>query len=405
MVDGRFAAPRAPLDLFDFANGRAERHRARAAPGLGRRGGRRRGSGSSFLRPLSSALVHFDRALFGDALWAYHAHSIAAWALLVDRGERAVPAAVQRGVAALATLIFAVDHSQHFPVLWLSNRGGIYAMRSACSACSRICASAIDGSAAYAWLARAVLLDRAALRRVGAADVRLRAGVRAVRRDRCACAARLRALICGAGPAALFMVARALLGYGARGSDAYVDPAAEPRASRCALVQRVPVLDGDMMFNVPASWWDHGSPWRERILGWELLRPRTWSRLPGWPLFHVALGVLALVAFSRCCVRTRARHDRARTQRMLVLAARLAAGAVPVVGSFLSTRLTLAAFLRLRTAPGAGPARGRARVAECPAHRALTLVRRCTRSVRCSCTCTCSRRCERTSVRRPIRCP
>src|SRR5262245_20285001 len=79
MVDGQFSAPRAPLDLFDFADGSARdvagAQRLGSVPWWAPDGFR-----IAFLRPLSSALWYVDRALFGDAVWAYHAHSIAAWA-------------------------------------------------------------------------------------------------------------------------------------------------------------------------------------------------------------------------------------------------------------------------------------------------------------------------------------
>ena len=126
MADGRFAAPRGAFDLFDFANGRpadvAALRRLGSIPWWAPPDFR-----VSFMRPFSSALVHIDRALFGDALWAYHAHSIAAWALLVIATSALYRRLFTRGVAAMATLLFAVDRSQHFPVLWLSNRGGLYA--------------------------------------------------------------------------------------------------------------------------------------------------------------------------------------------------------------------------------------------------------------------------------------
>ena len=81
VAEGRFAAPRDRLDVFNFAGGSAAdvqaTQRLGSLPWFAPQQLR-----FSFLRPLSSALWWVDRALFGDALWAYHVHSIALWVLL-----------------------------------------------------------------------------------------------------------------------------------------------------------------------------------------------------------------------------------------------------------------------------------------------------------------------------------
>ena len=82
MLEGRYAAPRGPLDLFAFADGtpedRARLMRVGALPWWAAEDLR-----LSMLRPLSSALVIADRALFGDDAFAYHLHSLAWWLFLV----------------------------------------------------------------------------------------------------------------------------------------------------------------------------------------------------------------------------------------------------------------------------------------------------------------------------------
>jgi hypothetical protein len=345
MVDGRFSAPRRPLDLFDFANGSASdiaaAQRLGSIPWWAPDGFR-----IAFLRPLSSALWHVDRALFGDAVWAYHAHSIAAWALLVVAAGLCYRRVFTRGVAALSTLLFAIDHSQHFPVLWLSNRGGLYAIAfGVFGLCAHLRARAGGGGGAraYAWLsalcftvglgfgewALPMLGYVLAYELVGATD---------------APRARLRALLGSLGPGAIFMLARALLGYGAHGSGAYVDPAVDPLRFAGALVTRVPVLLADMMWNVPAAWWDNGSPWRERVLGWDLVGPATWSRLPGWPAYHAALGALTVICVVALWRWTARGLHAAEARKLGFLSAGALLALLPVVGSFLSTRLTIGAF-------------------------------------------------------------
>ena len=343
MADGRFAAPRGAFDLFDFANGTPGDVRAL----------RRLGSipwwapddyRVSFLRPLSSALVHADRALFGDALWAYHAHSIAAWALLVVAASALYRRLFSPGVAALATLMFAIDDSQHFPVLWLSNRGGIYAVLFGVLGLLAHLRYRERGLRRDAWLS-ALWLGTALLFGEWAFPMFAYVLGYELLAARDAWRARAIALLPAALLGLAFLCGRAWLGYGARGSGAYVDPAAEPAHFALALVQRIPVLVSDMIWNVPAAWFDHGAPWRDRILGWGVIPPWLWERTPGWPFFHIALGLLAFAAIFWMLRATWGALSTAERSHLRWLLCGALLALVPVVGSFLSTRLTLAAFL------------------------------------------------------------
>jgi hypothetical protein len=80
-----------------------------------------------FFRPLSSALMALDYALFGKASAGYHLHSLL-WYLALA----AVVAGLMRrtlggALGALALLIFVVDESHAFPVVWWSNRNAVVA--------------------------------------------------------------------------------------------------------------------------------------------------------------------------------------------------------------------------------------------------------------------------------------
>lgn len=79
-----------------------------------------------FFRPLTSLSFVLDRALFGaDFVWR-HAHSLAWFAallVLLDALYRAL--GLPRGVALLATLLFAVDDGTLVPVAWLANRNSL----------------------------------------------------------------------------------------------------------------------------------------------------------------------------------------------------------------------------------------------------------------------------------------
>jgi hypothetical protein len=345
MLDGTFAAPRSPLDLFNFADGSQN-----DVVALRKLGSIPWWAPSdfrvSFLRPLSSALWHLDRLLLGRAYAAYHAHSIAAWALLVIAASVFYRRIFTTGVAGLCTLIFAIDDSHHFSVLWLSNRGGIYAVLVGVLGLLAHLRWRNEGLRRYAflsagWFCIGLLLGEWVVPMFAYVLAYELLGATGPRRRRALC------LLPVTIPAAAFLLARALLGYGARGSGEYVDPGAEPARFALALVQRIPVFVADMTFNVPSSWWDGGSPWRETILDWALIPPSIWLGLPGWRPFHFALGLLAFAALAlvlRFCWRGLSQPERA-SLRWLLLGSALAL--VPVVGSFPSTRLTVAAFFGL----------------------------------------------------------
>lgn len=125
ILRGDVTTPTPPKDLFSFARG---------GPGLER--GVQLGQypwwthpdlHCSFLRPLSTALVHLDRALFGDAWWLRHLHSIA-WCLLLVGGAAALYRRVlPQELAGAAVILFAVRASHGAAVYWLSARDGIVA--------------------------------------------------------------------------------------------------------------------------------------------------------------------------------------------------------------------------------------------------------------------------------------
>jgi hypothetical protein len=343
MLDGTFAAHRGGFDLFDFANGKPDDvsslQRLGSLPWWAPPDFR-----ISFLRPLSSALWHVDRALFGDAYGAYHAHSLAVFFALVIATAVLYRRLFTLPVAALALAIFAVDDSHHFPVVWLSNRGGIYAVLCGVLSLGAHLRWREERGSRYAWASTLAMLVGLlfgewalpmlayiiAFELIGTSD---RPGARAL------------ALLPTLLPSLVFLVCRSALHYGARGSGAYIDPGVEPLRFLLAVTHRVPVFFADMLWNIPSEWWDHGTPWRDELLSLWLIPPTTWVSLPRWPLFHLLLGVLAIAALA-VAVRFFYRgltHDEQRHVRWLLLGS--FGALLPVVGSFASTRLTIAAML------------------------------------------------------------
>ena len=345
IMEGKFAAPRGALDLFNFADGTAEDVRAL----------RRLGSlpwwapddyRIAFLRPLSSASWQLDRLLFGRHYGAYHAHSLLAFFSLVVSASLLYRRLLGPIPALLATAIFAVDDSHRFPVLWLSNRGGIYALLFGVLALHAHLSFRERGSVRHA-LVCALCVSIGLL--FGEWVLPMLAYIVAYELLAAAGSWRRRALslLPSLLPALLFLIARARLHYGARGSGAYVDPGLEPVRFALSVLHRVPVFFADMFWNVPSEWWDHGTPWRDRLLGMWIIPPEIWLQLPGWHFFHLLLGGAALLALGfgvYFCWPSLAAGER-RALRFLLVGA--VAALVPVVGSFPSTRLTIAAYLGL----------------------------------------------------------
>jgi hypothetical protein len=99
-----------------------------------------------------------------------------------------------------------------------------------------------------------------------------------------------------------------------------------------------------MVWNVPSEWWDQGSPWRDELLRMWIIPPSIWMRLPGWHFYQVLLGLSALAAIG-CGLRfCRAGLTEREWQHVCFLCLGSLGALVPVVGSFPSTRLTIAAF-------------------------------------------------------------
>lgn len=80
-----------------------------------------------FFRPLSSALLLLDAALFGESSFAMHLHSTAWYLGLIALVGVLYRRTLPPGLTALALLIFAVDDAHWMPVGWLANRNALVA--------------------------------------------------------------------------------------------------------------------------------------------------------------------------------------------------------------------------------------------------------------------------------------
>jgi hypothetical protein len=342
IMEGKFAAPRGALDLFNFADGTpADVHALRrlgSLPWWAPEDYR-----IAFLRPLSSLSWQLDRLLFGRHYGLYHAHSLLVFFGLVLSVSLLYRKLLSPVPALLASAIFALDDSHRFPLLWLSNRGGFYALLFGSLALHAHLAFRERGKPVYA-LACALCVSVGLAFGEWALPMLAYIAAYELLAARGSWRRRTLSLLPSVLPALLFLALRARLHYGARGSGAYVDPGVDPLRFAQLVLHRVPVFFADMFWNVPAEWWDHGTPWRDQILGLWIIPPEIWMQLPGWHGFQLALGFAALLACGlgvAFCWRRLAPGGR-RSLGFLLTGA--VAALVPVVGSFPSTRLTIAAY-------------------------------------------------------------
>lgn len=343
MIDGRFAAPRHPLDLFVFTTGAKDDIAAL----------QRLGSMPwwvspqlrlSFLRPLASAMVHVDRALFGDDLSAYHAHSLLWWVALVIAAAGFYRVWFGLPIAALSLALFALNDAHHFAVLWLANRGGLVSLCFGIIGLRILCAHQLAPSAGRA-LAALALFCVSLLGGEWVFPLFAYALTHALFLGRASPTRRIARLWPMLLPAVGFLAARAALGYGARASGVYVDPIGEPLRFLIALATRAPLLVADVVLDIPAHYWDVGSPWRSRILSWGIFSPDVWVQLPSWRFWHVLLGYVALLATVAGVAWVIRCAPAPRKAQLKFLAYGAALSLVPVVASFPSSRLALPAWL------------------------------------------------------------
>jgi len=75
-----------------------------------------------FVRPLASALLGIDHALFGDAPLGYHLHSLVWWAALLAIARVAFEAWLPPPTSTLALAVYAFSTAHGYPVGWASAR-------------------------------------------------------------------------------------------------------------------------------------------------------------------------------------------------------------------------------------------------------------------------------------------
>jgi hypothetical protein len=273
-----------------------------------------------FFRPLSSALLHVDHALFPDRPLPAHAHSLlwnlafVAVGLLLLR--RLVPAGP---VQALAMLLFAAAAPRWMAATWLANRNALVAGTFALLGFWAHLRWRQDG-----WRAGAVLSALCFAAGLTGAEVAVAFLAYPVAHELTARGASWRRRLVGLVPVLLSLaaygVAYRLTLSGARHSGTYLDPLGAPLAYLAAAPARVLALLGSLAAQLPVDLWLTAPGLRPVIVG-------------------VALVVVGAVARA---VRPLDREDPGRL-RFLVLAAALSL--LPAAAVFPMARQVLPASL------------------------------------------------------------
>lgn len=205
----------------------------------------------AFFRPLSSATIWLDHALFGRAAWAWHAHSLLWYLALILAAaafyRRTLPAAV----AGVALVAYAIDNVLWLPVGWLANRNTLIAAVPTVLALAAHVRWRDEGWAPGRWLAPLGL----AVGLMGGESALAYAGYfvayEGFAKKPGRVAAVLPVLVVLVGWAAVYRA----LGYGASGSDTYVDPGAAPLEFLGVAVPRFLVALGALTLKTGADWW------------------------------------------------------------------------------------------------------------------------------------------------------
>lgn len=208
----------------------------------------------SFFRPLASALLLADHALFGRWAPGYHVHSLLWFGLLLVAVAwlyRRLPSA---GLAATSMLLFALDEGHTQAYGWLSSRHAVVSAAFAVLGLVAHLRAREDGWGPGRVLAPLAFVPAlcagevglTALAYVGAYEIVSAPGSRT---------RRALALAPYAALTVAYLIVYRALGYGVSGSGTYVDPVRETGAYLTALGPRLLALGAGMLTPIPADLW------------------------------------------------------------------------------------------------------------------------------------------------------
>lgn len=244
-LEGWSANPVSPVDLYSFVP--RDRARVAALVDLGAPYFLAPNLELRFLRPLSSALMALDHALWGRRAVPYHVHTLLWYAALLVVVGALFRRAAPRSLALLAFLIFCLDDGHALSVTFIAARNAVVACALVWLGLGAHLRWRIHGWRPGAWLAPP-------LGALGLAAGEMGLGALAYLVAWEICERRpgwRRALAPTALLVAGYFVVYRLVGAGARGSGAYLDPFGDPLGFLAELPARLLLLFGNLILRTP----------------------------------------------------------------------------------------------------------------------------------------------------------
>jgi hypothetical protein len=280
MALGAYPVPRGPFDLYDFI-------RPSERAGLVASGALPWWAADDlslrFFRPLASAILYYEHRLVASPL-AMHVHSLLWWAASVVVALVLFRTVLAERAAAIATFVFALAPAHVLSLALLAQRevlltttfavaGIVFLVRPKQSlARSTVCFAIAFAMGEYALCFGGYVAAWA----IGRENNRERA----------------RAFAPFAGPAIVYLVVRALLGYGAIASGFYRDPFHAPGQFFAHAPRSLIVLWADAWTSFDASSW----PWIALAFATVVIVACGWFAKARWLAYGSLLSALPLVA-------------------------------------------------------------------------------------------------------------
>ncbi len=219
----------------------------------------------AFFRPLSSALMRLDNALFGRGNVGPHLHSALWYLALIAAAALLLRRALPPAVAGWALLLYAIDDTHSLPVMWLANRNALVAAAFGFLGVY-FHLRAREDRLRWASAASVLLFGVALLAGEVALGAIAYVAAYELTRDDERLSARALALAPVTLLTATWALAYKLLGYGASGALMYIDPLAQPGDWLVAALSRGPVLVGALFPGLWAEVWNATPPGGRPVL-------------------------------------------------------------------------------------------------------------------------------------------
>lgn len=204
----------------------------------------------AFFRPIASLWLAFDHAVWKGVPWGPHLEAALLYAAVAYVTARAFGALVGGAAGGLAGLFFVLEDGHAVAIAWTANR---YALVAALFSFAALGAFVRAREARRSGLLAALLFALALLGGEPSLGVVGYFVAYALFKDPAGRRSGFVALLPIAAVLAAWVVAYQLLGFGAKGSSLYIDPASTPVRFVLGAVQRAPILVLAQVFGPPAE--------------------------------------------------------------------------------------------------------------------------------------------------------